>query len=244
MIMPDNVAIVRSAEEHDQEQDYTYWHEQAVQASKVVSSSNLKHAEALYEIKELKGYKKMGHDTMGEYVYKYFNRSSKWAEKLISIHKKFVVELNRDIKELEEVTFGKLAILVSIVDEENVEQLLVESKDMTQGDIAKRIKQEKGLAENETQVDNETGRLSFTAPIEAIDSIKAALDEARDEYAQVAECMVDEVKPFQALELMAANFLNTFDRENNDYEVTLHRALKRIEAVYKIDISYVEREQE
>ena len=232
-------AIVREAES---EQDIHYWHDIAVSAEEQKNLSNLKHAEALYHINLNGGYTKLGFKSISEYAFKYFSRSGSWANKLINIHDKFVVQLKQTPETLEEITFGKLSQLVSIVTEENIDEVLDDAKKMTQQDISKRIREEKGLAPNEEIVEGKISKLTFKGPVEAMEVIKQALVEAKEEYATETGMKVCEVIEFQALELIAVNYINIHDMVENNPRVALENTLTRLESVYKIEISYKDKE--
>jgi hypothetical protein len=233
-------AIVREVED---EKSVHYWHDVAVNAEKQKSLSNLKHAEALYHIHENENYKKLGFKSISEYVFKYFSRSASWANKLISIHKKFVIELEQSPETLEEVTFGKLSQLVSIVNEGNVDEVLRDAKKMTQQDISKKVREENGLAANETVVEENISKLVFKGPTEAMEIIKQAIVEAKEEYATETGKKVSDIIEFQALELIAVNYLNIHDMIDGNPRVALENTLHKLTSMYNIDIEYSDREQ-
>ncbi len=235
----DNVIpVVRKAE--SQEMDVYYWHDQALKSESDKSLSNLKHAEALFWINENENFKKLGHKSIQEYVFQHFNRSKSWGVKLIAIHKKFQEDLGFTLEELADVTFGKLSQISGAVStREEAEDWFERAKNMTQAEIAKQIRLEKGEENGfEEDEENNTAKISFEGPAEAIEVIQASLREARAEYANEVNRAPDDIIDFQALEYMSAHFLNVYDMESNDPEATLHRTLARIEAVHNIKIEY------
>ena len=236
----DPPAIVREAGD---QQDVHYWHETALNAEEQKSLSNLIHAEALYHINENENYKKLGFKSISEYVFKYFGRGASWTNKLINIHKKFVVELEQTQETLEEVTFGKLSQLVSIVNAENVDEVLSDAKKMTQQDISKRVREEKGLAANETIVEDNVSKLVFKGPTEAMEVIKQAIVEAKEEYASETGRKISEIIEFQALEMIAVNYLNIHDMLEGNPRVALDNTLAKLESVYNVEILYTDKEK-
>tara|TARA_R110002167_G_scaffold24964_1_gene87125 strand:+ start:3099 stop:3842 length:744 start_codon:yes stop_codon:yes gene_type:complete len=230
-------AVVQTIE--DSARDVYYWHELALKSENDKSLSNLKHAEALFWVNENENFRKLGYRSIQEYVFKYFSRSKSWGVKLISIHKKFREDLDFTIKELEHVTFGKLALLVGVVsDREEAESWFERAKDMTQAQIAKAIKLEKGEENSLEEVDDDTSKISFAGPKEAIEVVQASLREARQEYANEAGRAVEDIIDFQGLEYMAAHFLSVYDMESNDPSVTLHATLRKLEAAHGIKLTY------
>jgi hypothetical protein len=221
-----------------QEQDVYFWHDAALQADKDRTMSNLKHGEALYHINKDDGFRKLGYQTMSEYVGITFNRSKSWYDKLIRVHEKFSIELNQPTKLLYEVGFGKLSKLVSIATEENVEELLSAAINMSQQQIDKMIKESKGLSDNESETDVENmSRVSFSTPKEVADLFNELLNEAREEYAKEMNKTPNNVKDYQALEIILANY--SFTRSvSNGLMDDLDELIERIESAYSIRIDY------
>lgn len=219
----------------DQHQQAKYWHKKAVEAHQARSSSSLDHAEALYHISECNGHVDLGHKTFGEYVFNSFGKSKQWGNKLVSIHKKFVVELKQTKTTLKEITFGKVSKLVSVVDKDNVSDLLEFAKTATQQQVDHKVKELQGLDPNETKVDDEFTSLRFKMPAEVVDVVKDSLDMAREEYKQSRG--VEKVQDFQALEIMAATYATTRDI-SGDLEETLNNLFFRLSQAYNIDISW------
>ena len=230
-------AVVRDVE--DQERDVHFWHELAMKSESDKSLSNLKHAEALYWINENENFRKLGHASIQEYVFKHFNRSKSWGVKLIAIHKKFREDLGFTLDELAKVTFGKLSqIAGAVTSREEAEDWFERAKNMTQAEIAKQIRLENGNENGREEVDENTAKISFKGPAEAIEVIQASLREAREEYAKEVGRNPDDIIDFQALEYMSAHFLSNYDMEGNNPETTLHSTLRKLEAVHSIKLSY------
>lgn len=224
-------AVVRS-ENHDVE----YWDKQAIEADKSRSDSSIDHAEALYHLNEDDNYQVLGFDSLGEYCFARFGKSKAWAKKLISIHKKFVVELGKTKQELKKVGFGKLGKLVSVVQEETVDEVLAEAENMSQKEIDEKIKENKGLEVNETEVDEEYTSFRFKMPKESKEVLKLALDSAKKQYAQSQNVETKNVMDFQALEMMSSHYLLSTE-DYSDNEEILDKLFHELELKYKITIT-------
>jgi hypothetical protein len=223
-------AIVQS-----ENQSAEFWHEKAMEADKVRSNSSLDHAEALYHLELDDNFKDLGYENFGTYVFKSFGKSKQWAKKLISIHKKFIVELKKTKESLKNATFGKVSKLVSVVDEDNVDELLEFAESATQLEVDEKVKELQGLEPNETRVDDDNITMRFSMPNEVADVIKDSLELAREEYGQATGD--HKAADFKALEIMAANYALT--REvSGDLEETLDSLFHRMEKAYNIKISW------
>lgn len=227
-------AIVRSVDEN--QNDVYYWHEQAVQACKQHCMSNLKHAEALYQINKLKGYSDMGFGTMAEYVNSHFSRSKQWAEKLILIHDKFVENLNVPKEKLEEVTFGKLSILAAHINEENKEQLLDMACSITQKELCDYVKH--NFKEDKPK-DEQNKSLRFKGPAEMVEVVETALDSAKEQLFNISKQYeyINDVPDLAALEFVSSVYLTSASLDGNPYE-TLERAVQLLEHAYKVRIQW------
>lgn len=240
--LSDPVAIVRSVEEYDVERDAQYWHELAMEASSMRNLSTLKHAECLYHIDKDAGYKKLGYETLQDYVYKNFERSSQWSQKLIHIHRKLAVELDIDEKTLQECTFGKLSKIVAHINEENKDEVLTKIKGLTQQEVSDYAKELQGIVPEEDKP--KEGTLRFKGPIEMIESINCALSSAREEIFKTSTFYKseDDVPNLLQLEFIAGNFLASVSLEGDPYE-TLETQLKALMHNYNVDIKYIKREE-
>jgi hypothetical protein len=226
-------AIVRSVDENSAERDHYFWHEQAKQADSEKNLSNLKHAEALYHISLDDNFKKLGYKDMREYAFKEFNRSGSWVQKLIKIHEKFVVELGVDRSVLEEVTFGKLSILASQVNAENVSEILEEAKHLSQKDLADRASKIE-IQEGDKAAER---KLIFKGPVEIVESIESALAVASDNILSGNNRYNSDgdIPSLLKLEYICSTFLATVSLDGNPAE-TLERICSNIESVYNLKV--------
>lgn len=232
MSIIDPPAIVRSVEENQKTaQD---WHDQAIAADRARSDSSLRHAEALYMLQDK--YLELGYESFGKYVFDNFGKSESWAKKLIQIHTKFVVSLGRSPEELQSIGFGKLGKLASIVDTDNADQILDDAKNMTQSEIGVKIKESKGLQENETKEGNGNSKLTFSGPPEAMEAIKTAIDLAKEEYVHGTSRDINKVLPFQALEVITSNYLVSSSIDSP--KENLDNLMRKLEKIYSLKISY------
>lgn len=221
-------------------QSVQYWHKKALEADKVRSNSSLDHAEALYYVNEGEGYKELGFDSLGEYVFSSFGKSKGWGNKLISIHKKFVIELGQTKEDLKKVTFGKISKLVSVVDEDNVDEMLEFAETATQKEVDAQVKESKGLEANETKDSEEMVTMRFKMPSDVAPVIRDSLELAREEYSEHEEEEYD-IPDFKALEIMAANY--ALSRPiSGKWEDGLNELFDSLGKLYNIDISWEERD--
>ena len=222
--------------------DAQYWHDQGVKANEARSSSSIEHAESLYQLSQ-GGYKDLGYESFAEYVYVNFNKSLKWAEKLIGLHKKFIVTLGKTKEDLKQVGFGKVSKLQSIVTEENVDNLLSESLNLTQGQIDAKIKESKGLASNEVEAKDDKTTLKFTGLKTDMVGIKQALELAKEDFRKSNNTQsvgIQQVSDFHALEYMAVNYSLSRDDITGDRETILAEKLAIIERAQGIKITWEE----
>lgn len=227
-------AIVRSVDEAYE--DVYKWHEQAVRANKDRNLNNLRHAESLFHIKKDDNFKILGYESIHDYVYKEFNRSRSWTDKLILIHERFVLQLGIDSKTLEDVTFGKLSKLVAHVNEENVLEVLHEAKNMTQADIDKKYG---GLTSDNQEVKKDI-KLTFSGPEDMMEVVTTGLDIAAEEICNIPNSSYQraaDVPPLLKLEYVMSSFMSSSSLAG-DPRVTLDRLIKRIEHVYNINITW------
>lgn len=237
-------AIEISAEQSEQRlsitKDAKYWHDQATKADKIRSDSSLDYAEALYELSQ-GGYQDLGYQSLAEYVFKCFNRSKQWAEKLIAIYKKFVIDLGKTKEELKEVGFGKLSKLQSIAQESNVDEILEDAKGMTQKEIDEKIKESQGLEPNETKVKDDQTKLTFTGPAEGMDVVKSALQYAKEDCAAMSKRPVDQVSDFHVIEHLSVMYIQDRKRfSGRDRQESITKLLNNIANKQNIDIKWTD----
>lgn len=220
------------------QKDVFYWHKQALEADKTRSTSNLKHAEAIYNINQNEGYKKLGtsgYKSIAEYVQAEFNRGASWTDKMLRVYEKFTVQLKVDQNTLESVGFGKLGKLVSVVNEDNVDEVLEEAKELTQQQIDKKIKSDNGLQENEAKIDEENSRISFSAPKELAKLFNELLKDAKEYYAKDVGVDAFKINDYQGLEIILS-FYNLSRTVGQGIQYDLEQLLKSIEKAHKIKI--------
>jgi len=232
-------AIVRE-ENEDNTKDIYYWHEIGIKADQSRSLSNLTHAEALYHIDDLKGFKTLGYDSMNEYVFKVYNRSASWSKKLIEIHRKLVVDLGISNDKLLKATFGKISKIISHINKDNVDQILDKLPSLTQEQVNDLVKELKG---EEPDAEKEEGTIRLKGPLLIIESVQTAIDMAKIEISKVSGHYKDEtaVPPLLAMELVCAQYMSGCSLDGNPLE-SLENSLKALEHVYNVKISYENKE--
>lgn len=232
------ISLEQSEENLSVTKDSKYWHDQAVKADKIRSDSSLDYAEALYELSK-GGYVDLGYQSLAEYVFKVFNRSKQWAEKLIAIWQKFVVELGKTKEEIKPVGFGKLSKLQSIAEDSNVDKILEDAKSMTQKEIDDKIKESKGLAANETKAKDDQTTLKFTGPSDGMDVVKSALTHAREDCASMNKKQPNEVSDFHVIEFLSVMYIQ--DRKRfigEDRTDAIRKLLSNIAKKQNIEITW------
>lgn len=238
LIQTNEIAISAEEVRTSAQKDARYWHEKAVTADKNRSGSSLDHAEALYHLKKDKGYEQLGFPSMDAYVFESFGKSGKWAEKLISVHTKFVVELGKTKEELVAVGFSKVAKLVSVAEENTVDTILEEAAEMTQKEIDEKIREEKGLKPNEAKADEEYVTLKLQMQRDFKEVYDAAIEVAADQYLE------DQGYPpkyeAQSLEMIVADYLTT-RLPSGSSEDQIDDTLERFANRHKINISWERR---
>jgi hypothetical protein len=219
-------------------------HDQGLICSAAHAFSLLGQAESWYWLKKIEGYKKIdaGYSSIYEYVNHYFNKSKVTVDKIIKIYEVFKLKFERGDEELRNLGWGKLSKLISIVDEDNVDSILIEAQEMTQQEIDRKIKLERGLAPNEVEINDEFSKITFKGPKEAIDFISQVILEAKYEYIHGTDKRIEDVLDFQALEVVCANYFNVYDREENDKELTLKRTISALSSAYNKTITVTDKE--
>jgi len=195
------------------QKDVFYWHKQALEADKTRSTSK----------------------SIAEYVQAEFNRGASWTDKMLRVYEKFTVQLKVDQNTLESVGFGKLGKLVSVVNEDNVDEVLEEAKELTQQQIDKKIKSDNGLQENEAKIDEENSRISFSAPKELAKLFNELLKDAKEYYAKDVGVDAFKINDYQGLEIILS-FYNLSRTVGQGIQYDLEQLLKSIEKAHKIKI--------
>ena len=233
------IAIVRS-EEKEVSESVFYWHEKCQEANKARNLSNLSQAESLYHIDRMGGYKELGYDSMGEYVYKCYDRSKPWADKLVGIHKKFVEELGISNEKLLAATFGKLSKVLAHITKDNVDEILDMLPKMKQDEVDDLVRKLKGDSPTD---EKEQGQIRLKGPIEIIESIQSAMDIAKSELCQTSSFYQyeSEVPDLLSVEFLASSFMSGVSLAGDPYE-TLENALKALEHNYNVKITWTENE--
>lgn len=213
------------------------WDEQAQSSDRKKSVNMLEHAEALYFLDKFGGYKELGFVSIDEYVYQNFSKSAATTAKLLQVYGKYVVELGCDMEDLADVGYGKLGMMASKVDSENVQSTLDEMKDMTQKEIADQIKIKNGVEPNETLTDDGTRKLVLKGPSDMMDVVQTGLEMAKAIYAKDVDKEIKDIPDLKALELIVATFCVSID-EDLEMEDNLQKSLGILERAYGVEISF------
>jgi len=157
---------------------------------------------------------------------------------VLGVYRKYVLELGKSIEDLSKIGLGKLAIAASIVDIDNISDTLSDMEGMTQQEVSDKVKESKGLAPNETREDNGDRRLTFKGPEEIVDTIKEAIELAKENLASTSSyySTSKNVPDLQALELMAVNFITNADMFGNGSE-TLQTIVTKLEDLFDVGIT-------
>jgi len=239
--------VVRQDEQHSAK----FWHETALEIDKQKSDCNLKHAEALYNLKKSDGFKQLGFDSWGTYIFENFNRSQQWANKLANVHEVYVVNLQVSIELLKKVGYAKLSMMSAHVNEENVLDTLNDLISMTQKEVADKIRESKGLMEGMEDIDDddiqnteepekeEQVKYTLKGPKDIVEVIRTAVDSGRSLYAKATSLPEEKVSDLSALEYVCAIFFSASDL-SGEPTIDLDTAIKSLENTHKIKITWEE----
>jgi len=242
-----NIDIVSTAKAETESatavKDYSYWDNLAVKCEKENSKSNLRFAEAIYNISLDYNWQKLGFKSIQDYTYQRFNRGSDWTTKMILVHKKFAIELGRTFDEMEAVGFGKLGILCSHVNADNIVDMMFDAKNSTQQEIREKVN--KMSETNTVATTDEAGQtkeqtyktLKIKGPIESIEVIEDAITMAKEMVLSLEKYnRPEDVPDIKALEIMCA-FFSTGSLDSNPV-TTLDKAIVQLENAFKIKMAY------
>lgn len=212
--------------------DAKYWDNIAVQAENLRSRSMLVYGEALYNLEKYEGYKELGFTSIYEYVYEKFGRSKEATIKTINVYKKYVIELGRSIDELVEIGIGKLSQMCAHVTPETIEMDLAEMENMTQKEIADKIKEKKDPAEK-----SQDEKILLKGPATMIELVQSTIDTAADIVADMSDYYDTgkDVPPLKSMELICATFLSSADLDGNAY-ATLESAVNSIQSAFGVKL--------
>lgn len=157
------------------------------------------------------GYEKVGtgYASMAEYVNKVYGKSKSTYKKITGVWRKYVEELGCDEDTIIESDYNKLSIMQSQADSDNVEDILKDVEQKTQGELRDQIKASKGLEPEEREVDHDTVELKFKSSKESMSVIVSSLSLAKEEYCEGTTLDAKKITNFQALEVISANFMLT-----------------------------------
>lgn len=232
-----NITPTAIVQESDDRQSALYWHEQGLAAETKRSRGTFEQAESWYQLEKTGGYTQFGFESIGEYVYSNFSKSSATANKYIDAHKKLVVDLGRTVDELSEVGAGKLFIALSHINAENVEDMLSELKKMSQKEISDKIRDE------DPQKIHDKKSINFKGPSEMIEAVESSLELAKAEVCSMSAFKTPEQVPdLSALGHICATWNGMVDLDGNAVN-TLETALKSLEHAFNINITWKEKDE-
>jgi hypothetical protein len=231
-------AIVRSM--HD-EKTAREWHEQGLAAEIKRSAGTLEQAESWYHLKEGAGYQELGYQSIAEYVFKEFGKSAATCDKYIQIYRVMCVDLKKDMTDLAAIGAGKLSKVVGHVDEENVDQVLSDIKNMSQKQIDERIKQEKPIETPDEDSDREEQKtLRMKGPASMVDVIEDATRAAKGEIVNMSSFnTVDDIPDLYAMNYIMSCFMSSVSLEGNPVS-TLENSISSLEGAYGVTIDWKE----
>ena len=117
-------------------------HTEVLATNNAIQNNFLYMGKLLYIIGEKQLYRTLGYNQFEEYLNTpELGFSRGWAYSLMKIHKKFILDLNREEKELLSVGVGKLSILIKhdIINSDNVDSWLTEATGVTKEDLQLKI---------------------------------------------------------------------------------------------------------
>lgn len=117
----------------------------ALAVNKLGDRAKIAMAAAWHEVKEKGYWKSYGYVSFDQYIMEEFSYGRSTSEALLSIYSTYVVKLGISPIELSEIPWYGLREVLSIVNENNVHEILDKLKGMTQKDIKKWLKSLQGL---------------------------------------------------------------------------------------------------
>ena len=205
--------IVRSVQE---EVDYSQLDEFQLDSILDIEVKNrseglLRIGEILLVLDETKGYEKLGPGYQSIYAYANdkFAKSKSWCDALMRTVSKFHRDLGVPIEDLAEVSYGKLNKVVSLVSDENLEEVLDKCRTSTQQELAEYVKEQNGDIDP-TESDEEKFSLKIVGNTNSCGGIASALMLAREAYAKNYENLsASDITDFNALDLICAEYVTS-----------------------------------
>jgi len=212
------------------------WHNQAVSCGVARDYGLLGQSQAWYYLKKTEKYTDLGYTSVYHYVDDNFSKSKQTTDKIIQIYDVYVETLGISLESLSNVGWGKLSLLCSKVNEDNVDELLELATDMTQRELLERVKEDDGLAPNETRDKNELIKMSFKVPEEMAEVIRTTIGVAKGLYSEMVDRPESDIPEGCALEMICAHFLTQADLEG-DPRSSLQNAVRALETSYQVNIN-------
>mgnify|MGYP003627560996 CR=1 FL=1 len=163
---------------------------------------NLVSGELLYEVAMNEYWRDWDFDTFAEYCESELNMRDRKAKYLISIYKKFVIELNLPKEILLDLQWSKAKELISVITEDNWPDLISDLNEMSVKEVKYMVKEMKGgdkLEDSSTSSEDITERVVFNLSKEQAENISTAL--------QLAGTMCGSDKTGNQLDLICSDFL-------------------------------------
>ena len=163
-----------------------------------------------------------------QFAYQVFGYAHSTVSSLIQVYSLFIEDYERNPDDIQAIGWAKLAMLTTIVSEDNVDELLRIAADSTQAELRKYIKGLQGKHITQTSDGDDKTKFSFTVPTEQAEVVKSALE--------LSEEVNDTEIPGMALEAMAADYLISHQSDTADDH--LDQVIATIERVHNITITY------
>lgn len=205
--------IVRSINEEKtlDQMDAFELHNKSQEFHKVRSSNLILMAKVWCLLDDQNGYEKLdaGYQSIYEYIAKYTGKSKATARKIMSVWRRYVEELGADEQTIIDSDYNRLSIMQSQVDSDNLDEVLENVAEKSQAELREMVKESKGLEPEENEIDEETTVLKFKGSKDNMAVIKTALEMSKEEYVENSTIDVKNVSNFQALEILAANYMTS-----------------------------------
>lgn len=125
--------------EQGAEQAFKY-HQQVVNGKETMVEGILMIGEGLYWIRELEGYRDLGHENFTSYLGSpEIGMKRQYAYKFINVYETFGLELSCSPDRLEKIGVNKLYMITDHVDEENVDEMLERAQGNSMSDLDKYL---------------------------------------------------------------------------------------------------------